>query len=109
VDRESRDLATSITTKVAPLSFALHNAYPNPFNPYTNLSFTLPNATAYRLNIYNVAGQLVRSYDGMGTAGLNVVTWNGKSNDDNDVASGIYFYRLVAGQHSAIKKMIMLK
>jgi hypothetical protein len=109
VDRESRDLATTITTKVAPLSFALHNSYPNPFNPYTNLSFTLPNATAYRLNIYNVAGQLVRSYEGMGTAGLNVVTWDGKNSAGNDISSGIYFYKLVAGQHSAIKKMIMLK
>jgi hypothetical protein len=109
VDRESRDLATTITTKVAPLSFALHNAYPNPFNPNTNLSFTLPNAAAYSMKIYNVAGQLVRSYDGMGQAGLNVVIWDGKNSAGNDVSSGVYFYRLVAGQYNAIKKMIMLK
>jgi len=109
VDRESRDLATTITTKVAPLSFALHNSYPNPFNPNTNLSFTLPTATFYSLKIYNVAGQLVRSYEGMGTAGLNMITWDGKNSADNDVSSGVYFYKLVAGQYSAIKKMIMLK
>jgi len=109
VDRESRDLATTITTKVAPSAFALHNAYPNPFNPYTNLTFTLPNAVAYSMKIYNVAGQLVRSYEGMGIAGLNVVTWNGKDDAGKDVSSGVYFYRLVAGQYNAIKKMILLK
>jgi hypothetical protein len=109
VDRESRDLATTITTKVAPSAFALHNAYPNPFNPNTNLSFTLPNATAYRLNIYNVAGQLVRSYDGMGTAGLNVVSWNGKDNAGNDVSSGVYFFKLSAGIYNATSKMVLMK
>ena len=109
VDRESRDLATTITTKVAPSAFALHAAYPNPFNPFTNLSFTLPNATAYSLKIYNVAGQLVRSYEDMGTAGLNMVTWNGKDNAGNDVSSGVYFFKLSAGIYNATSKMVLMK
>ncbi|MCJ7577019.1 MAG: T9SS type A sorting domain-containing protein, partial [candidate division Zixibacteria bacterium] len=109
VDREGRDLATTITTKVAPSTFALHPAYPNPFNPNTNLSFSLPNASAYSLNIYNVAGQLVRSYEGMGNVGLNVITWDGKDNAGNAVSSGIYFYKLIAGSFTATNKMIMLK
>jgi flagellar hook assembly protein FlgD len=45
----------------------------------------------------------------VGVAGLNVITWDGKNDVGKDVASGIYFYRLAAGQHSAIKKMVMLK
>ena len=109
VDREGRELATTITTKLVPSTFALHAAYPNPFNPSTNLSFTLPTATPYSLTIYNVAGQLVRTYQGMGNVGLNVITWNGKDNVDGDVASGVYFYKLTAGQYHAMKKMVMLK
>jgi hypothetical protein len=109
VDREGRDLATTINAKVTPTTFALHPAYPNPFNPNTNLSFTLPNAVSYSLNIYNVAGQLVRSYEGTGNVGLNVITWNGKDNASDEVASGIYFYKLIAGQHQATRKMVILK
>jgi hypothetical protein len=109
VDREGRDLATTINAKVTPTTFALHPAYPNPFNPYTNLSFTLPNAVFYSMNIYNVAGQLVKSYEGMGTVGLNVITWDGKNNAGNDVSSGIYFCKFSAGSFSATNKMVMLK
>jgi len=109
VDRDSRELSTTITAKVAPTAFALNPAYPNPFNPFTNLSFTLPEAANYSLNIYNVAGQLVRSYDGMGVAGLNVVSWDAKDNAGVEVASGVYFYKLIAGPHTATHKMVMMK
>jgi hypothetical protein len=109
VDREGRDLATTITTKLAPSTFALHPAYPNPFNPFTNLSFTLPNAVPYSMNIYNVAGQLVRSYEGMGNAGLNVITWDGKDNAGNSVSSGVYFCKFSAGNYTATNKMVMMK
>jgi len=109
VDRDSRELSTTITAKVAPTAFALNPAYPNPFNPFTNLSFTLPEAANYSLSIYNVAGQLVRSYEGMGVAGLNVVSWDAKDNAGVEVASGIYFYKLTAGPHTATQKMVMLK
>jgi hypothetical protein len=109
VDREGRDLQTTVTVKVAPSAFALHPAYPNPFNPYTNMSFSLPNAAAYKLNVYNVAGQLVRSYDGMGVAGLNVITWDGKDNAGSDVSSGVYFFTVMAGPHKATAKMVLMK
>jgi hypothetical protein len=109
VDREGRDLATTINSKVTPTTFALHPAYPNPFNPYTNLSFTLPNALPYSMNIYNVAGQLVRSYEGMGNVGLNVITWDGKDNLGNEASSGVYFCKLSAGRFTATNKMVMLK
>jgi hypothetical protein len=109
VDREGRDLATTITHKVAPSTFALHPAYPNPFNPYTNLSFTLPNAVPYSMKIYNVAGQLVRTYDGMGQVGTNVITWDGKDNAGTDVSSGLYFFKLSAGVYNATSKMVLMK
>jgi hypothetical protein len=109
VDREGRDLQTTITAKVAPSAFALHPAYPNPFNPYTNLSFTLPSALAYKLSIYNVAGQLVRSYEGMGVAGLNMITWDGRDNAGSDVSSGVYFFKVNAGPNKATAKMVLMK
>ena len=109
VDRDSRELSTTITTKVAPSSFALHAAYPNPFNPFVNLSFSMPEAASYSLKIYNVAGQLVRSYEGMGSVGLNVVTWDGKDNAGSEVSSGVYFYKMTAKGFSATQKMVMMK
>ena len=109
VGYDTRELLTSITAKVAPTAFALNPAYPNPFNPFTNLSFTLPEAVNYSLKIYNVAGQMVRGYEGSGSVGLNVVTWDGKDNAGVDVASGIYFCKLAAGSFSATQKMVMMK
>jgi hypothetical protein len=109
VDRDSRDLKTAITARVAPSTFALNAAYPNPFNPFTNLSFTLPEAISYSLKVYNVAGQLVRSYEGMGQVGLNAITWDGKDNAGTSVSSGVYFYKLIAGKFSATEKMVMMK
>jgi hypothetical protein len=109
VDRDSRELKTSMTARVAPTAFALNPAYPNPFNPYTNLSFLLPEATSYSLKIYNVAGQLVRSYEGVGSADLNVITWDGRDNAGTEVASGVYFYKLTAASFSATEKMVMMK
>jgi hypothetical protein len=109
VDRDSRELETTITAKVAPTAFALHAAYPNPFNPFTNLSFNLPEAMNYSLKIYNVAGQLVRSYKGPGSVGLNLIAWDGRDNVGTEVSSGIYFYRLTAAGFSATQKMVMMK
>ncbi|MCK4403597.1 MAG: T9SS type A sorting domain-containing protein [candidate division Zixibacteria bacterium] len=109
VNYDTRELLTSITAKVAPTAFTLNPAYPNPFNPFTNLSFTLPEAVSYSLKIYNVAGQLVRSYESMGSVGLNVVTWDGKDLAGVEVASGVYFYKLTAGGFSATQKMVMMK
>jgi flagellar hook assembly protein FlgD len=87
----------------------LHAAYPNPFNPFTNLNFNLPEAMNYSLKIYNVAGQLVRSYDGVGSQNLNVVIWDGKDNAGSEVSSGVYFYKLTAAGFSATQKMVMMK
>jgi hypothetical protein len=109
VDRDGRDLKTTITAKAAPTAFALNPAYPNPFNPYTNLSFILPEAISYSLSVYNVAGQLVRSYEGLGQVGMNMITWDGKDNSGVSVASGVYFYKLTAGKYSATEKMVMMK
>jgi hypothetical protein len=109
VDNQARELQTAIYAKTTPSSFALHAAYPNPFNPYVNLSFDMPSAATYSLRIYNVAGQLVRSYDGTATVGSNVIQWDGKDNSGSEVSSGVYFYKLTSAGISATEKMVMMK
>ena len=94
-----------------PKSFALFQNYPNPFNPETYVSFALPVASPVSLKIYNVAGQLVRTLvDGEEmVAGLHMVRWDGANNSGEEVASGIYFYKMSAGDFQATKKMVVTK
>ena len=95
-------------TVESPNEFCLGNNYPNPFNPATSISFNLPNPVSWSLKIYNVAGQLVRTFEGYSSGQMSVI-WNGKDNSGNEVASGIYFYKLNAGNLTATKKMVLTK
>ena len=88
-----------------PTEFTVAQNYPNPFNAMTRINFTLPSDANVNINIYNVAGQMVESIDnGKMAAGYHSVAW-----DASDVASGIYFYKVVAGDHSKTMKMTLLK
>ncbi|MDZ7359466.1 MAG: T9SS type A sorting domain-containing protein [candidate division KSB1 bacterium] len=88
-----------------PMAFELAQNFPNPFNPATTISFTLPTASHVRLAIYDLTGALVQILaDGEMSAGqhhLNV--------DASRLASGVYFYRIEAGTYSATRKMILQK
>jgi flagellar hook capping protein FlgD/CHRD domain-containing protein len=92
------------------LHTALDQNYPNPFNPSTTISFTLAAPSLTRLDVYDVNGRLVstllREYR---PAGRTEVKWNGTSADGQRVASGVYFYRLVAGPFVETKRMVLLK
>jgi hypothetical protein len=87
-----------------PADFALNQNYPNPFNPTTTVSFNLPVSSDYTLSVYNVTGQVVHEINGSAEAGVVELDINA-----NDWASGIYFYKLNAGDFSATKKMVLLK
>ena len=88
-----------------PLSYKLKQNYPNPFNPITTLSYDLPVENDVRIVIYNLIGQEVRRWEIQGqAAGYYRVTWNASK-----VASGIYFYRLQAGDFVQTRKMVLLK
>ncbi len=86
-----------------PTQFELMQNYPNPFNASTMIQFALPMASDWSMKIYNVAGQVVDTFEGSSEAGLVSVNWNA------DVASGIYFYKLSAGDFNATKKMVLMK
>jgi hypothetical protein len=94
---------------LVPIRFALRQNYPNPFNPQTTIELSLPRAMAYSLNIYNIAGQLVRKYDGFTGAGIVQIVWDGRNSDGGEVASSIYLYRAAAGNFVASRKMLLLK
>lgn len=97
---ESANPATQI-----PHQFALEQNYPNPFNPTTRFSYALPLDVHVTLTVYNVLGQVVATVvDEIQEAGFRSVEFNAGS-----LSSGIYYYRLTAGEFTEIKKMLLLK
>ncbi len=97
----------------SPLSaslFLMQNC-PNPFNPETMITYSIPQKSHVNLNIYNIRGQLVKQIvTGNQESGVHSIRWDGKDKNGNGTASGVYFYRLdVEGQHSITKKMILMK
>lgn len=82
---------------------------PNPFNPTTMIRFDLPRAVHVKLCVYNVKGQLVSTIvDQHMTEGRKEIAWTAKDNRGRAVSSGIYFYRLVAGDYVQTRKMVLL-
>jgi hypothetical protein len=93
-----------------PARFALEQNKPNPFNPATEIRYHLPAAGEVTLKIYDVRGREVRSLvEGPQTAGSHVVRWDGRGNDGDRVSSGIYVYRMLAGEQVLQRKMTLLK
>ena len=88
-----------------PDKYILAQNYPNPFNAQTTIGYQVPKASDVKLEVYNLNGQKVATLvNGIQTAGSHVVTW-----DASEAASGIYFYKLSAGDHTSMKRMALLK
>jgi hypothetical protein len=102
--KKSNDLQSAVT-------FSLQQNAPNPFNPATVISFVVPEGGAnVSLRIYDVTGRLIRTLvDGYAPAGTRAVSWHGKNDQGQPVASGTYFYQLTAPSFSEKKKMVLLK
>jgi len=96
--------------EITPLVTHLNGNFPNPFNPSTNIDFTLANELNVRIDIYNIRGQRVRTLvnEPLGV-GRHTVMWNGDDQQGRDVSSGIYFYRFEAGNVNEIRRMLLLK
>jgi hypothetical protein len=85
--------------------FSLSNNYPNPFNPITKITFTLPQNSLIKLSIFNVLGEQVKVVLNKNlSAGKHTFAFNGSG-----LSSGVYFYKLTAGEFVSVKKMILLK
>lgn len=98
---------------VKPKEFALSQSYPNPFNPTAVIEFTIGNdhpSSHITLRIYNITGQLVKILvDEEKTPGTYTVTWDGRNNSNEEVASGIYFYELKSNNLREAKRMVLIK
>jgi hypothetical protein len=93
-----------------PDDFYLANNHPNPFNPSTTIEFGLPEAASVRLDIYNILGRkVITLIDREVPAGRHAVTWSGATATGASVSTGMYFYRLQAGDFVQSRKMLMLK
>ena len=93
-----------------PAKFSLSDNYPNPFNPTTTISFNLAAESNVTIDVYNIKGQKVKSLlnDQLPT-GQHSVVWDGLDDNGKTVTSGIYFYKIVAGENTEMKKMLLLK
>lgn len=98
-----------VTVRGLPDEFELSQNFPNPFNPSTTINLTLASSSDWTVGIYNVAGQLIRTYSGYAPTGTVQVMWDGADSNGNRVSSGIYFYKATAGQFSATRKMVLMK
>lgn len=96
--------------RALPTDYALVQNYPNPFNPETVIEFQLPEESHVTLTIYNVLGQEIRRLvDDRKSGGYYKVIWDGTNEFGKDVSTGIYFFRLQAGDFQSVRKMMMLK
>ena len=92
------------------INFSLVN-FPNPFNPDTTIRFSIPNQSNVTINIYNIRGQRVVALvpNLHFEAGSHDVVWNGRDNNNNQMGSGVYLYRFVAGDITETRKMMLMK
>ncbi len=109
----SSEIATDVGengSSAIPNGYKLSDNYPNPFNPSTSIAFDLPQRSHVTIEIFNLLGQKVaRLADEEYPAGSHTVTWSGMSSDGQSVPTGIYLYRLEAGNFIETKKMLLLK
>ena len=93
-----------------PSTFKILGNYPNPFNPKTNINFSVKHTTEVDLTVFTLRGKLVRQFHlGLLSSGNKSIAWEGKDNFGNNVPSGVYVYRLRSEFHSEARKMTLLK
>ena len=92
-------------TEILPDQFSLESAYPNPFNPTTTLSFSLPIESKVNISVYNLQGrEVITLLDGNINAGYHSITWHA----DNH-SSRVYFVKMVADKYVDVQKLILVK
>jgi|GEM_PF-2830465 len=101
---------TTGQTALLPTKYELYQNLPNPFNPQTLIKYDLPQAANVRLEVFNILGQKVNTLvDRYEAAGPKSALWDGTDAKGAKVASGVYLYKIIAGEYSATKKMMLVK
>ena len=108
---EGPGAVTGIDNRRVSSTVALHQNVPNPFNPTTVIHYDIPgNGVKVSLQIFDVGGRLVRTLvNDEQSAGKKTSRWDGTDSNGNLAGSGVYFYRLTAGNRTLTKKMVLLK
>jgi len=102
--------STEETSTPRPTEFNLDQNFPNPFNPETVIKFSVKENSLVTLRIYNILGQVVTTLvDEPKPAGEYSVSWNGRNAHNEEVASGVYFYRIKAGDYESVRRMTLLR
>lgn len=105
--------ATAVRDRISdqiPTTFALYQNYPNPFNPETKIQYDLPKSSQVKIEIFNMLGQKIRTLVDEGkAAGSYVVVWDGRKDNGEAVASGVYIYRLRTDGFVKSRKLLLLR
>ena len=93
-----------------PDKLRIYNAYPNPFNPVTSLSYDLPYNSVVKITVHDMMGRVVKTLvNDSQTAGFKSVQWNATNDKNEPVSAGLYLYTIQAGKFRQTKKMVLLK
>ena len=93
-----------------PKNVQLYENYPNPFNSATRILYTLPEDSQIKLSIFDILGKEIKIlYNGAQIAGDHNILWDGKDSENEQVASGVYIYKLTVGNVNVIRKLLYLK
>ncbi|MCK9243148.1 MAG: T9SS type A sorting domain-containing protein [Candidatus Cloacimonadaceae bacterium] len=105
LDKNAQETASNLS----PIP-QLQSNYPNPFNPSTTIAYSLPATGQVRISVYNMKGQKVKDLlNSEMLRGKHKVVWDGKDANNNNVSSGIYFFRLEIKGHSSVRKAMLMK
>ena len=101
---------TSIIKPTVPITFYLHNPYPNPFNPNTTIRYDLPEDEFVTIKVYDMLGNFVSSLINKNQiSGYKSLQWDATNNKGQPVSAGVYLYSIEAGEFRQTKKMVLLK
>jgi hypothetical protein len=93
-----------------PDEYVLYKNYPNPFNPSTTIKYSIPRNSYVQISIYNSLGEKIATlFNAEQNGGTYEVTWNGRTQNGNQVVSGVYFYELKTDEVTKVQKMMLLK
>jgi hypothetical protein len=105
-----KDTGVQKNSSVIPTGYSLTQNFPNPFNPSTDINFSLPAPTNVKIGVYNMLGQEIATLMNRSCQeGTQHVSWNGLDHSGNAVQSGIYMYKLVTGHVTLTNKMLLIR
>ncbi len=113
--RDLNDVGTTLgindDVNINPYEYVLHNNFPNPFNPETQIRFSIGNSELVKLVVYDMMGRQIRTLIAGESfnSGFHAISWNGLNDNGEKVPSGMYVYRIKAGDFIDFKKMLLVK